>query len=348
MEPAICFGFSDLPLEIALLILKYAAQPTLSQRENYTDKNPYSSALSLCLVSRLMRRTVLPELLHTISLRRFRSMQSFAKAQLIQKMYAAKNSDLFSDYTTIVQRMWLGNYSNTSMAPRLRQSEHKRVMSMLVPMLLAAPALAIDCDHSKLVIQSMEDAWTSRTDPNVGHGHSSFPGKTQSLTIMGHNTESEIFKNTRKGSVFLASIPHLTYLVHVAVEGVEFCNISRGLIYPAYPLRMWMHDIPWACMKSLKTFSVVYPHMDTSYDDYARTNNRTGLGLHVERLTVSNFLFKQDSGSFPWVPTPPFPVTGPGEKSMRLDGVLVEVTSDRANFGPCYLWDKAWACGLTD
>ncbi|KAG1774578.1 hypothetical protein EV702DRAFT_1122997 [Suillus placidus] len=249
MEPAICFRFSDLPLEIALLILKYAAQPTLFQREKFTDKNPYSSALSLCLVSRLVRRTVLPELLHTISLRRCRSMRSFAKAQLIQKMYAAKNSDLFFDYTTVVQRMWLGNH-NTFMAPRLGESERKRVMSVLVPVLLAAPALAIDCYHLKLVIQSVEDAWTSRTDPNVGHGHSSFPGQTQSLTIMGHNTASEIFRNTQKGSVFLASIPHLTYLVNIAVEGGEFCDISRGLISPAYPLRVWMRDIPWACMKS--------------------------------------------------------------------------------------------------
>ncbi|KAG2338321.1 hypothetical protein BDR05DRAFT_1004361 [Suillus weaverae] len=168
---------------------------------------------------------------------------------------------------------------------------------------------------------------------------------------MGHASESEIFKNIRKGSVFLASIPHLTYLVNTAVEGEEFCFISRGLMSPAYPVRAWMVDIPWACMKSLETFSVVYPHMDVSYDDHfqAHTNNGTGLDLHVERLTVSASLFHRHAKSFPRVPTPPFPVTSPGEKNMRSDGVFVEVTRDRVNFWDYYFkWDRAWACGLTD
>ncbi|KAG2356988.1 hypothetical protein BDR07DRAFT_410761 [Suillus spraguei] len=60
----------DLPLELALLVLKYAAESTFSQKEKYAEKNPYADAISLCRVSRLVRRTVLPELLHTVSLRR--------------------------------------------------------------------------------------------------------------------------------------------------------------------------------------------------------------------------------------------------------------------------------------
>ncbi|KAG2028558.1 hypothetical protein BDR03DRAFT_1096431 [Suillus americanus] len=61
--------------------------------------------------------------------------------------------------------------------------------------------------------------------------------------------------------------------------------------------------------------------------DHGSTNNicayalpRRGLDLHVERLTVSAPLFRQNPASFPWV-TPPFPVTDPGEKIIRSDGV---------------------------
>lgn len=43
--------------------------------------------------------------------------------------------------------------------------------------LRAAPALAIDRNHLKLVAESVQDVWTSHTDPNVHryrmHGHMS-------------------------------------------------------------------------------------------------------------------------------------------------------------------------------
>jgi hypothetical protein len=59
MKSSICYPFSVLPVEIALMIFKYAAKPMFSQKEEYKDKNPYANALSLCLVSRLVRLTVL-------------------------------------------------------------------------------------------------------------------------------------------------------------------------------------------------------------------------------------------------------------------------------------------------
>ncbi|KAG1818144.1 uncharacterized protein BJ212DRAFT_126215 [Suillus subaureus] len=346
MEPAISFRFSDLPLEIALLILKYAARPTFSQREKYADKNPYATALSLCLVSRLVRRTILPEFLHTISLHRCDSMRMFATTLLIQEVYAIEKSDLFFDYTSAVQRMWISH--NDLVEQRCRDSESKLYLNLLVPVLLAAPALAIDWYNLKLVVQIVEDVRTSCADLDADRRHALFPGKTQSLTIMGHCINWDIFKHVRKGSVFLASIPHLTYLANIGTEGDIFRDFSMGLVSPEHPLRAWMRDIPWACMKSLETFSVVYPHLDAPYDILTYIDDTVGLDLHVERLTVSASLFRQDPASFPWV-TPPFPVTRPGEKSTPSNGVSFEVTQDRANFWQFfYMWDKVWACGLAD
>ncbi|KAG2033196.1 hypothetical protein BDR03DRAFT_1014553 [Suillus americanus] len=340
------FRFNDLPLEIALIIIRDAAEPTFSQKEKYDDKNPYATALSLCLVSRLMRRITLPKFLHTVSLRRCHSMKMFANALLMQKVYAIEQSDLFFDYTSVVQRMWISH--NDFAEHRLRDSETKLYMNLLLPVLLAVPSLAIDWYNLELVVQLVEDARTSDADLDADHRHSLSPGKTQSLTIMGHCTNWEISKHIRKGSMFLASIPHLTYLANIGTEGDIFHGISMGLVSPENPLRVWMRDIPWACMKSLETFSVVYPHVNAPYDVLAYIDETMGLDLHVERLTVSASLFRQDPVSFPWV-TPPFPVTCPGEKSTPSDGVSFEVTHDRVNFWQFfYMWDKAWACGLTD
>ncbi|KAG1837413.1 hypothetical protein DFJ58DRAFT_629272, partial [Suillus subalutaceus] len=204
---------SDLPLEILLMILDHAAEPTFSQKEKYDDKNPYATALSLCSVSRLVRRITLPKLLHTILLRRSHSVGMFANALRIQQAYAAEKSDLFFDYTSVIQRMWIGSLKEC----RSPDSELKLDMSVLVPTLLASPALAVDCSSLRLVVQSVENAWKSRRDPNVAHRPSPFPGKTQSLTITarGHDAEAQIFRSidTRKGTVFLPSIPHLTYLI---------------------------------------------------------------------------------------------------------------------------------------
>ncbi|KAG2077758.1 hypothetical protein BDR04DRAFT_1227505 [Suillus decipiens] len=179
MEPTITFRFSDLPLELALLVLKYAAEPTFSQKETYAEKNPYADAISLCRVSRLVRRTVLPELLHTVSLRRCLGVRMFANALLMQQVYAETKNDLFFDYPSAVQRVWISHpYFRER---RLPDSEVRDYMSSLLPVLLAAPALAIDWHNLKLFVRSVENAWTSRPDRNVDDR---FPGRTQSLMVM--------------------------------------------------------------------------------------------------------------------------------------------------------------------
>ncbi|KAG2033198.1 hypothetical protein BDR03DRAFT_968227 [Suillus americanus] len=272
----------------------------------------------------------------------------FANSLRIQKAYAVEKSDLFFDYTSVIQRMWIGSFTGC----RLPDSELKQDLSVLVPVLLASPALAVDCSSLRLVVQSVENAWKSRAGSTVDHGPSSFPGKTQSLTITvrGHDAQAQIFRSidTRKGTVFLSSIPHLTYLVDLEPDSRIFCEISGGLKSPRFAMRWWMDDIPWARMKSLETFSVVYPHLAEAPDIYSYMYSTRGVDMHVERLTVSAPLFKQDPEYFPWV-IAPFPKTHPGEKSIRSKGISFKVTHAQGHFWRTgYKWDKVWVCGLTD
>ncbi|KAG1875870.1 hypothetical protein C8R48DRAFT_690083 [Suillus tomentosus] len=346
-----------LPIEIILTICKDAAQPTFSQREKYDMKNPYSTALSLCLVSRLVRRIILPDFLRTILLRRRHSLKKFANALLMQKAYAEKKSDLFFDYTSAVQRMWISDafdyfvYAETQSENFVsKNDERARNISVSLPVILAAPELAVDYGHLRRIIWSVQDAWSSRTDLNVG-GHSSFPGKTKNLTIIRQGHHEQLLHNTVETFVFLASIPHLTHLIDLADHSHIFRGISCGTESPKFPVYLWMRDHMWNSMKSLETFSVVYPHLPPIHDfksiTYAAYATR-GIDLHVERFTVSAALYKQDPKSFPWGP-PWFPVMNPGNKRIHSDGVSFEVTSDKTYFSQYFWsWDKAWACGLTD
>ncbi|KAG1867068.1 hypothetical protein C8R48DRAFT_671947 [Suillus tomentosus] len=358
-----------LPIKIVLTICKDAAQPTFSQREKYDIKSPYSTALSLCLVSRLVRRIILPDFLRTILLRRRHSLKKFANALLMQKAYAEKKSDLFFDYTSAVQRMWISDAFDYFVYAEARSEEEDfysffltskflskkdegraRNISVLLPVILAAPELAVDYGHLKHIIWSVQDAWSSHTDLNVD-GHSSFPGKTKNLTIIRQAQDSQLFYNTVKTFVFLTPIRHFTYLIDLADDSHIFRGISCGTDSPKFPVYLWMRDHTWDSMKSLETFSVVYPHLPPIHDfksiSYAAYATR-GIDLHVERFTVSAALYKQDPKSFPWGP-PWFPVMNPGNKRIHSDGVSFEVTPDKTYFSQYFWsWDKSWACGLTD
>ncbi|KAG0705652.1 hypothetical protein DFH29DRAFT_779405, partial [Suillus ampliporus] len=62
------FPFFELPTELVLLVFKYAAKPTFYKTYRHDRRNPYSSVLALCHVSRIVSRAVLPEFLRTVLL----------------------------------------------------------------------------------------------------------------------------------------------------------------------------------------------------------------------------------------------------------------------------------------
>jgi len=67
------------------MIFEYAARPTFDQADLYDARSPYSSAIALCRVFKIVRRVVLPELLHTILLPDFRHVAKFVHALRMQK-----------------------------------------------------------------------------------------------------------------------------------------------------------------------------------------------------------------------------------------------------------------------
>ncbi|KIK40432.1 hypothetical protein CY34DRAFT_807225 [Suillus luteus UH-Slu-Lm8-n1] len=347
MKSSICYPFSVLPVEIVLMIVKYAAKPTFSQKEEYNDQNPYAHALSLCLVSRLVRLTVLPEFLHTVLLPTRRNLEAFASALELQKKYTEDKSHLAFDYTRAVQRLWLaGAGTNPTLDDGLKQR-----ITTLLPVILAVPTLAVQPGYLSLIDESVEGLQSLRTDPNVDHGPSPVPGKTLIVTVETYLVSHQTFKYIRqkpvKKSGFLASIFHLTYLIELNPDSDRFRDISKGITTPDFFLIIWMGDIQWNCMNNIKTFSVVYPHLGLPHK-VASFFRPEGVDLHVQRLTVSAPVDMQDPESFPWV-TAPFPITLPGEESAPTKGLSFKVTHDQGHFQRWdFTWEKVWACGLTD
>ncbi|KAG1808643.1 uncharacterized protein BJ212DRAFT_641872 [Suillus subaureus] len=267
-------GFSDLPTELALLIFKYAARPNFAQPDTHTPKNPYSSALSLSYVSKVVRRTVLPELLYTVSLPEARHVAAFILALRTQKKYVDR--DLSLDYASCVHRMWIGECrgplrdSNapfiTNFTPSAAEPDSEPDVSLLAPVILAVPSLAIEFVSLDILLGCLKYVCNSDVDLNVDHINSPLPWSTKSLTLSGSiSFRWWSFMGTIHGYTFLTSIQHLTllssdtcYETHQHFAG-DCANDIEPQDSEPYTVPFWMARAPF---KKLQTFSRLIPHRE--------------------------------------------------------------------------------------
>lgn len=339
MEPVtqLSSPFGDLPVELALLILKYAAKPSFSQTEPYKFKNPYSFALALCLVSKEVRKTVLPEILRTVLLPQLHNVTAFVHALRMQQAYAQQDHQFKFDYTKYVRRMWMGQFRGSlpgfsldgfgPMQPGLD-------LRPLAPVLLAAPYIAVDFENLGLLSGCLFHAWTSCANNDEGS-----PALYSPKTLMVTGSESMTrqwlsYTKTVHGAAFLASISHVISISHTIPDSNrhmrDLCHSGNGSkIY--YKLPDWMARAP---LSNLQTFSLPIPHSAYPLVEC----EFSGKDMRVELLTFS--VSKLSS--------PPRTLKG-----MRM---IQQMTRSPSNHGPlavsnpscvlCQDWLKAWACGL--
>ncbi|KAG1748698.1 hypothetical protein EDB19DRAFT_1600617, partial [Suillus lakei] len=279
------FRFRDLPAELALLILQHAAQPSFSQTATYESKNPYSFALSLCLISKQVRTAVLPEILHTVLLPKLRNVIAFLDALCMQQAYALQNHQFKFDYAKCVRRMWMGQFRGS--LPEFSPSGHELVLpqmdlSPLAPILLAAPSIAVDFESLGLLSTCLFHAWKSRVD-----NHERTPALYSPKTLMVTGTQVMNgqwwpYTETVHGAAFLASISHVISATHTITENSRhLCCICRGESgLKTYKLPDWMARVPF---NNLQTASLPIPH---SAHPVAECE-LSGKDLKVELLTFS-------------------------------------------------------------
>ncbi|KAG1884897.1 hypothetical protein F4604DRAFT_1728657 [Suillus subluteus] len=339
MEPVtqLSFPFGDLPVELALLILKHAVQPSFSQTEPYKSKNPYSFALALCLVSKEVRKMVLPEILHTVLLPQLHNVTAFVDALRMQQAYAQQDHQFKFDYTKYVRRMWMGQFRGSLRGLSLDgfgPMQFGPDLSPLAPVLLAAPSIAVDFENLNLLSGCLFHAWKSRAN-----NHEGSPALYGPKTLMVTGSESmtrqwSSYTKTVHGAAFLASISHVISITHTISDSTRhtrgLCHCGDGSeIYHKLP--DWMARAP---LSSLQTFSLSIPHSAHPLVEC----ELGGKDMKVELLTFS--VSKLSS--------PPRTLKG-----MRM---IQQVTRSPSNHGPlavsnpscilCQDWLKAWACGL--
>ncbi|KAG1760189.1 hypothetical protein EDD22DRAFT_825715 [Suillus occidentalis] len=343
------FRFGDLPIELAFLVFKYAAQPTFDQAEKYERKNPYSSVLKLCLVSKSVRRAVLPELLHTILLPESRNVKLFVQALFMQEEYKKANSDLQYQYAPRVRKMWIGsdgsgylNIRPANLEHALQPSERPLAISLLAPIILAAPSLALSWTsvHVKLLIECLEHAWKFRPATPVDEERPRPPWNTKRLTLSCgapiSPTEWNKFTDTPQGVAFLASICQLSSLTYLDRD-YESLPLAKE-----YCLPEWMHTAPLASFKSLHTVILPYPRIITPVSPSGL--NYRGVDMHMEVLTLPATLLRAQTGI-------PKAIEGfvdvlPGQKGTRSDDTCLWVSGFKVRWYPRVGWERFWACVL--
>ncbi|KAG2098399.1 uncharacterized protein F5147DRAFT_815838 [Suillus discolor] len=267
MEPSISFGF-NLSAELALIIFKYVAQPHFAQYAPYT-KDPYSSALSLCQVSKIVRCTVLPELLHTVLLPEAHHLIAFVRALRMQKTYLDQQHGLAFDYASCVHKMSIGEFwspvqhsAYTFLPPSMAELDREVDISLLAPVILGASSLvAIAFESLDLLLRSLKKTCHS----DVGHRNYPLPWSTKSLTLSSYLSDSWwMFVVSVHGRAFLASIQHFTLCLSASFEKcLPFqCNCISEIEYQYYkPFYMLPVCIARAPFKGLQTFSLAILHI---------------------------------------------------------------------------------------
>ncbi|KAG1729761.1 hypothetical protein EDB19DRAFT_2027614 [Suillus lakei] len=284
--------FEKLPTELVFLILKYAAQPTFAQSEKYDAKNPYSTALKICLVSKAARSVALPEMLHTVLLDS-RNMTAFVEALRIQKQYVREQHRLKFAYLPRIRNLWIGRdcrCPRDAPVSSSTTSEPESNLSLMAPVLLGAPSLAIDHSSMKLLTRSVKHVW-KRMDKNVDHERSP-PWRTKTLTLSGTGTGPWRIATHASGSAFLASITNLITLPDPKRD-TNLHAMNRVISYIGYQdylLPLCMSTVPWASFKNLESVSFAFPRVEFPFDRPAY--NLAGLQLHTDLVTFPASIMK--------------------------------------------------------
>ena len=274
---------TDLPSELCLIILRYAAAPLFATgHRRHALLKQYSSALALCLVSKTFRLFVIPELLHTILLPSCKHALAFTHALQMQRAYAQEGSHLHVDYAARVHSIWMeecllvGCRDSNSLYFRPVKSIQVD-FSLLAPVVLASKSILVDDKLMFLLDGCLEYAWNACIHSNTHHKSSPLPWSVETLRVSQRNIASyrSASRATKRYS-FLSSISHI--LIKEYLYPADSVGVEKTFRYKTPECS---YDIPWACLKNLRFIS--FGDLHTHSSDVNRT---CGGRMRIELLTI--------------------------------------------------------------
>ncbi|CAA7259018.1 unnamed protein product [Cyclocybe aegerita] len=231
------FPLSDLPLELALDILRLAASTNVNQQYQ-SRRQVYQTATSLAYVSFGVRQAVMPHLLHTVILHDQNSVNLFVRSIEQQKVLASAASRLSLDYSQHVRRLW-SNRCHTPLVhwPQDRYTNYHHLFDIFC----RSEALGFTFDSIHLIYEALGGAQF--------RPHTLSEWNCRQVTFAGQYPRWNTLSSTSAGAAFLQRITHLTIWVPYD-DTIDPADIS-----PAGHVPNWINKVPFELMPNLLHFA---------------------------------------------------------------------------------------------
>ncbi|KAF8967945.1 hypothetical protein BDZ97DRAFT_1916514 [Flammula alnicola] len=226
------FPLSQLPLELALEILRLAASPSV--HPNQSQLHVYQTACSLARVSHNVRQAVMPHLLHTVILSSQDAINLFIRTLEQQQYLASINSRLKLDYSRHVRRIW----GTRCWQPLVQQpTNYYQNYRLLYNLFGKAEAIGFDFNSLHLLYEVLGDA----------HSDSLDEWNCNRVTFAGEGSRWNPITSTAAGLSFLKRLTHLTMWSPT--------NDTIGAASASDVVPNWVQRVPFELMPNLTHFA---------------------------------------------------------------------------------------------
>ncbi|KAG1848108.1 hypothetical protein F4604DRAFT_1973974 [Suillus subluteus] len=268
-------------------------------------------------------------------------MTVFVDALHMQQAYTQQGHQSKFNYTKYIRRIWMERFNGSLPGPSLPGLYPNAFgpmspgpdLSLLAPVLLAAPSIAVDFENVGLLSGCIFHAWKSRVDNHKGSPALYNP---KTLTVTGFECvtpEWSSFTNSIHGAAFLASLSHVISITYTMYEQnrhvCHLCHFSNK--WKIYQLPKWME---WAPFRSLQTFSL--PILHSAHHLAECELSSTDMKVELSTFSVSKLSLCQHTLGIRTI-----------QETMSFNGPLaLSYPGPSSSCILCQDWLKAWACGL--
>lgn len=340
MNPVAQSPSVNLPTEMVIPILLLAARPDfgLINGGRTKRKNSYASALAICRVSRYFRRAVMPIMLECVFLWEDRQVIAFCHALRMQKEYSQQGNDLQIEYKAHICRIWVGRIcepdAESSCAGRCITTEPWINFSILAPVLLAAPSLALDCGSLYLLDRCIKYELLRHPDNSPQR-----PWSTKNLALSGTIEPSRVRKSTSQ--IFFASVSHFIILPS------RIADEARAKGDGTLNVPEWFKRFPWTFFNTVEAIS--FPVAWCKFPD-VEGQDITGTRVFLMTMTTPPpssahaLPLLPDSGTTSQIDLESVWNAEPS----TAEGVVQAVKTKRGQYRLLVDWEEAWAQQIGD
>ncbi|KAK0226264.1 hypothetical protein IW262DRAFT_754809 [Armillaria fumosa] len=225
------FPILNLPMELFLMIIAYAASPVFDGKDVTVVRPSYSAAIALARVSYLMYQHTMTYLLHTVVLNSEVDLALFVRTVRYQHQRQVPRR-LRLDYPSLVRRFWCSE-SYEAIIDRNDYIDY----SSLYQVISRAESIGMPFYGTHLLYNGLASDGAN-------------PGKDwtcQRVTFEGRFIRWKPITSSYEGATFLKRITHLSMWV-------PYHNLS-SISPQEYPVAGWVKDIPFHMMTNLRQFS---------------------------------------------------------------------------------------------